>query len=92
MADLYIPSRILSIKEWRILILSYIKFSTLKYRGKQQIFLGIRSDFKIADSHLIGYNHVLLRHYESERFNVLYSVGISSIFKLFIAHFHYWLF
>jgi len=52
-ADLLISIRTLSIKEWRILIMSFIKFSTLNYREKQQIFVCIRSDCKIADSYLI---------------------------------------
>jgi len=33
--------------------MSFIKFSTLNYREKQQIFVCIRSDCKIADSYLI---------------------------------------
>ena len=52
-----------------------------KYREKRQIIVFIPSDCKIADSYLIGYSHVLLRRHESGRFDVLYSVGISLIFK-----------
>ena len=58
-ADLHIPSRTLSITEWRLLIFSGTKFSTLNNREKQQINLSLRSDCKIADSYLIGYNHVI---------------------------------
>ena len=54
-----IQSRTLSVKEWRILILSWIKFSTLNYRGKRKIVECIRSEFKIVDIYLIGYNYVL---------------------------------
>jgi len=69
-ADLLIPSRTLSIKEWRILILSFIKFSTLNYIGKRQIFVCIRSDCKIADSYLIECNYVFWRENEIVSFDV----------------------
>ena len=91
-ADLHIPSRTFSIKEWIILILSCITFSTLKYWEKWQIFVWFRSDYKIADSYLIGYNHVLWRRYESASFDVLWSVGISLIFKILLAQVQYSIF
>jgi len=53
-ADLHIPSRTLSILEWRILIFSWIMFSILNYREKQKIDECNQSDNKIADSYLIG--------------------------------------
>jgi len=78
-ADLHTPSRTWSIKEIRILILPCIKFSTLKYRQKWQIFVCIRSDCKIVGSYLIECNHTWWRRYETPLFGVLCSVGISLI-------------
>jgi hypothetical protein len=48
-ADLHIPSLTLSAVEWRILILSCIKFSTGNYRENLQIVECNRSDCKITD-------------------------------------------
>jgi len=88
-ADLHIPSRTLSVVERRILILSWIKFSTGDYREKRQIFACIWSDCKIADNYLIGYNHVLWKRYESGSFDVLCAAGSPYILKFFFVHVHF---
>ena len=79
LADLHIQSRTLSIVEWIILILFYIKFSKANCREKREIAECIRSDCKIAYSYFIGYNDVWWGRYYIGRFDVFCSVGISLI-------------
>ena len=57
-AKLHIERLLFSTKEWRKLILSCIKFNTLNKSRKRSINFTLRSDYKIADRYLIGYNHV----------------------------------
>jgi len=88
-----IKNRSLSIVVWRKIDILLCQFQNTKLQNIYiYIFVCLRSDCKMADNYLIGYNHVWWGLCESGWFRVLYCVRISKLFKLLFLYVHFWLF